>query len=71
MDNALLYSKLASLPENLKSEVADFIEFLLNKAKKNKPEKNKPKPVFGSGKGMFKINPGFNEPLDDHKDYMS
>ncbi len=67
MDNALLYSKLASLPENIKAEVADFIDFLLSK--KQPPKKNK-KPEFGSAKGMFVILPGFDEPLDDFKEYM-
>ena len=61
------YNKLASLPDDLKAEVADFIDFLLSKAKK-KQKKNKPK--FGSAKGMFVIKPGFDEPLDDFKEYM-
>lgn len=34
MDNILLYSKLSALPDNLKSEVSDFIDFLTAKAKK-------------------------------------
>jgi hypothetical protein len=67
MDNLLLYSKLASLPENLKTEAGDFIDFLATKAKQ-KPKKNKP--VFGSGKGMFVIKPGFDQPLEDFKEYM-
>ncbi len=46
----------------------DFINFLLNK-KENKEQPKKPK--FGGGKGMFKINPGFDEPLDDFKEYMN
>jgi hypothetical protein len=29
-----------------------------------------PLPVFGSAKGMFTIMPGFNEPLEDFKEYM-
>lgn len=67
MDNITLYSKLASLPDHLKSEVSDFIEFLTLKAK-NIQEKRKP--VFGSGNGMFIMKPGFDEPLDDFKEYM-
>ncbi len=66
MDNTHLYSKLASLPENLKAEVEDFIDFLAKKTKK-KPKNVKPK--FGSGKDMFIIKPGFDEPLDDFKEY--
>jgi len=67
MDNTLLYSKLSALPDNLKSEVADFIDFLTAKVKK---KSKKVKPKFGSGKGMFIIKPGFDEPLNDFKDYM-
>jgi hypothetical protein len=43
MDNTDLYSKLASLPDDLKSEVGDFIDFLATKAKKKinkKPNRN-------------------------------
>jgi hypothetical protein len=68
MDNILLYNKLASLPDNLKSEVGDFIDFLATKSKK---KQKKVKPKFGSGKGMFIIKPGFDEPLDDFKEYMN
>jgi hypothetical protein len=66
MENTILYKKLASLPENLKAQVADFIDFLLHK---NKQSGSSKKPKFGSGKGMFKIKPGFNDPLEDFKDY--
>jgi len=67
MDNLLLYSKLASLPDNLKTEVGDFIDFLITK---NKQKTKKNKPTFGSGKGMFVMKPDFDEPLEDFKDYM-
>lgn len=71
MENVLLYNKLATLPENLKSEVSDFIDFLLSKAVKDKNNTSLPQPVFGSAKGMFKMNADFDEPLDDFKDYMN
>ncbi len=67
MDNIILYSKLSALPDNLKSEVSDFIDFLTIKSKK-KPQKVKPK--FGSGKGTFIMKPDFDEPLNDFKEYM-
>ncbi len=41
MNNILLYTKLTSLPDNLKAEVGDFIDFRTTKAKK-KAEKAKP-----------------------------
>jgi len=71
MDNTLLYGKLATLPENMKLEVSDFIDFLLSKSEKNKPAKNKPQPKFGSGKGLFKMKPGFDDPINDFKDYIN
>ena len=67
MDSLSAFNKLSQLPKNLQQEVLDFIDFLLNKKKENN---NPPKPKFGSGKGMFKMNPGFDDPLDDFKEYM-
>jgi hypothetical protein len=71
MENIVLYSKLATLPENLKSEVSDFIDLLLSKAVKDSKTTFSPKPVFGSLKGMFKMHADFDEPLEDFKDYMN
>ena len=70
MQDTLLYNKLSSLPDKMKAEVADFIEFLLAKAQKESNQENKPKAKFGSGKGMFIIHDDFDAPLDDFKDYM-
>jgi hypothetical protein len=67
VDNITLYSKLATLPDDLKAEVADFVDFLATKRKKTQEKK---KPRFGSGKGMFVMKPDFDEPLDDFKEYM-
>jgi hypothetical protein len=67
MDNISLYSKLATLPDDLKAEVSDFVDFLATKRKKAQANK---KPVFGSGKGMFVLKPGFDEPLEDFQEYM-
>lgn len=66
MDNVILYSKLNALPENLKSEVLHFVEFLLTKKKSNNL---KHKPVFGSAKGMFVIKDNFDDPIDDFAEY--
>ncbi len=75
MDNTVLFSKLSSLPEEMKSEVIDFIDFLLTKVKKEKPvtesNKEKPTPKFGSGKGFFILKDGWDDPLDEEfKEYM-
>ena len=68
MDTSLLYNKLSALPENLKKEVAEFIDFLSAKSK-NKIELGG-KAKFGSAKGMFTMHQDFDEPLDDFKEYM-
>jgi Protein of unknown function (DUF2281) len=71
MNDINLYTKLVSLPENLKSEVSDFVDFLLSKQANNKSTKTVNKAKFGSAKGMFKMKEDFDEPLEDFKDYMS
>ena len=63
-----LFNKLISLPENLKKEVSDFIEFL--SAKNNKENPKKTKRVSGLAKGMIKMSDDFDEPLEDFKEYM-
>lgn len=69
MGNISLYKKLNNLPESMKSEVSDFIDFLISKTVGEK-HSSKPKPQFGSGKGTFEIAPDFEEPLEDFKEYM-
>ena len=68
MTSLTLYSKLEALPPNLKSEVSDFIDFLIEKAKKKDTKNVKPK--FGSLKGKIKLSVDFDEPLEDFKEYM-
>ncbi len=70
MENISIYNKLSLLPDHMKTEAVDFIDFLLTKAKKEKKIIDKPRPKFGSGKGMFVIGADFDEPLEDFKDYM-
>ena len=66
MDQVQLYTKINFLPKDLKSEVNDFVDFLLSKKKK---EKKNRKPKFGCARGEIYISPDFDEPLDDFKDY--
>ena len=54
----------------MKSEVADFIDFLLSKSKSEQKKRHTGKAQFGSGKGMFTITPDFDDPLEDFKEYM-
>ena len=67
MTTAQLYSKLEMLPDSLKSEVNDFIDFLILKSKKSAKTN---KPQFGSARGFYKISDDFDEPLKDFKEYM-
>ncbi len=67
MTDVQLYTKLNYLRPSLKSEVYDFIDFLL--AKQN-IEKKQNKPEFGCAKGRFKMSEDFDAPLDDLKEYM-
>jgi Protein of unknown function (DUF2281) len=67
MNDTILYSKISTLPENLKSEVSNFIDSLVAKEKKTTEKK---KPILGSGKGIFVMHDDFDEPLEDFKDYM-
>lgn len=68
MENDILLEKVSKLPDNLKLEVYNFVNFLLTKYPASNDEDMKP--VFGSGKGMFKMKPGFDDQLEDFKDYM-
>lgn len=66
MNQIQLYTKINFLPQELKSEVNDFVDFLLRKSKKEKKNKQ---PKFGCAKGEIYISSDFDEPLEDFKDY--
>ena len=63
MSSLSLYTKLESLPANLKQEVSDFVDSLLEKSSKEK-RKKKDLPGFGSLKGKIWMSPDFDEPLE-------
>lgn len=66
MNDLELYSKLMSLPDELKKEADDFVEFLKTKmADKKITESRTP----GLAKGLIKMSDDFDEPLDDFKEY--
>jgi hypothetical protein len=67
MEQIQLYTKLNYLPTDLKSEVNDFIDFLINK---RKIEIKKKIPIFGCAKGQIYLSHDFDEPLVDFKEYM-
>ena len=64
MTDLNFYTKISSLPDYLKSEVVDFIDFLSRKKKKDKPVRKKDR-VFGSAKGKIILMPDFDDPVDD------
>lgn len=73
MTSADLFVKLNSVPEDLRKQVLDYIEFLL--ARKNPQEQDiappeRKKPVAGLMKGKIWIADDFDAPLDDFKEYM-
>ncbi len=68
MTDIQLYTKLSELPTNLKAEVADFIDFLIQKSKKKK--NNSPERISGKAKGLIRMKADFDAPLEDFKDYM-
>jgi hypothetical protein len=64
-----LYTKLETLPPELKKEASDFIDFLIQKKSKREKEKTR-KPVFGSLRGKIQLSEDFAAPLDVFNDYM-
>lgn len=67
MNNISLYNKISSLPDNLKKEVLDFVEFLQTKSKKEVLSKPR---AFGSLKGKITMVSDFDAPLKDFKECM-
>jgi hypothetical protein len=71
MDVGSILAKYNALPAELKKQVEDFIDFMVQKSKEGgvkAPEKKKR--VAGLAKGMIKMMPDFDEPLEDFKEYM-
>jgi len=67
MNDFNLYSKLSALPEDLKKEADDFLEFLKTKIKsKRLAEPRK----AGLAKGLIEMKDDFDEPLDDFEGYL-
>ena len=71
MDHSIL-QKYNYLPLELRKEVVDFIEFLIQKNQKKQTLETPPKRPsnFGSAKGLITMSDDFNEPLDEFQEYM-
>ncbi len=63
----MLYAEIGSLPDDLRSEVADFVGFLKQKHQLKKKIKER---QIGGLKGSFIMSPDFDEPMEEFKDYM-
>ncbi len=70
MSTAHNYIQLSSLPEDVRQQVLDFIEFLMRRRKVGEPQPKRKTPVPRLAKGMVTVPPDFDAPLDDFKEYM-
>jgi len=61
-----IFEKAQTLPQPAQTAVLQVVELLAGEAAPSKP---KPKPQFGSAKGLMTIGPEFDEPLEDFKPY--
>ncbi|MDP2888563.1 MAG: DUF2281 domain-containing protein [Bacteroidota bacterium] len=68
MTDIQLYTKLSSLPTNLKKEVADFIDFM--KYKSEKKSFRIKKRLAGQAKGLISMKDNFDDPIEGFKEYM-
>lgn len=72
MASLSLNTRLEMLPPELRKEVEDFVEFLLEKENRKKKEElsKKKERTPGLAKGLIEMKPDFDEPLEDFKEYM-
>jgi hypothetical protein len=69
MSSADLFVKLNSLPEDVRKQVLDYIEFLLQRLQQEKSAKKKKRPI-GLMKGQIHMADDFDAPLEDMRPYM-
>lgn len=67
MNDLELYAKLVELPDELKKEANDFVDFLKTKMTDKDVTKKR---EAGLAKGLIEMNDDFDEPLDDFKEYQ-
>ena len=68
MTDIQLYTKLSGLPSNLKTEVADFIDFL--KFKSQNIENQNTKRLAGKAKGLVNMKDNFDDPIEGFNEYL-
>ena len=69
MDVSVVIQKFTRLPDALKAEAEDFIDFLFAKAGKAQQNKHQTK-GYGLWKGKIEMSQDFDAPLEDFKEYM-
>ena len=63
-----LHNKLEILPPDIRLEAFSYIDFLIEKSKRNTQKTQR---KFGSAKGKIHMSEDFDEPLTDYfKDYV-
>ena len=67
IDTTSISERFNMLPNNMKEEVLDFIDFLLYKNAKQPKGKVR---QFGIMEGKIKLAANFDEPLSDFEEYM-
>ena len=68
-----LAEKIAKLPLEAQEDVSLFVDFLANRYAKEDEitsETTKDEREFGSARGLIQIHDGFDDPLEDFKEYM-
>jgi len=68
MSTTTLFQKIDSMPDEMKQQIAAFVDSLAHNSVEGKSTKKTPK--FGSHPGVFQIASDFDEPLEDFKEYM-
>ena len=68
MNDIDIYIKVATLPDDLKNQVGNFVDYL--KSTTQIKEQVKTSRKAGLAKGLIQMKEDFDEPLDDFKEYM-
>lgn len=64
-NDAKLINKVTSLPDDLKKDVNDFIDFLESRRMEKSTSQKR---ISGLAKGLIRMKEDFDEPLDEFKD---
>lgn len=70
MNEIALMEKIKQIPSSYQQEVADFVDFLLEKKTKKPSKKIDRSAILGIFKGKIKILGNFDDPIDDMEDYI-